>query len=98
MAITLNKNAALCEKMALADDKISPTSSSRVSLYDISVKWRKLHAATVFRQEDMPWWSEKEVAAAEIMLATMIYLRRIGCRDIEQLLRDTIQRGVKRKE
>lgn len=41
----------------------------------ISAEWRKLHLAET--QE------EKEDAAADILLATLAYLAKIGCKDIE---------------
>lgn len=92
MAIELNAQAALCEKIALAGGSITSLSSSRTSLYDISRQWRKLLEATNFKSENLPGWSEKEELAAETMIATLTYLQRIGCKDIERLLRAAIRR------
>lgn len=92
MAITLNKQAVRCEKTAIAQGKITPLSSSRASLYEISRKWRMLLDATSFPSKEAPQWSEREITAAEMMVETLVYLRRIGCDDIEQLLRDVIER------
>lgn len=98
MAITLNKQAIRCEEIALAGGKITPLSSSRTSLYDISRQWRELLDATSFPSENLPEWSEKEESAAEVMIATLTYLQRIGCRNIEQLLRDAIERHARQNE
>lgn len=90
MAITLNKQALRCVELAIARGKITSESPPRCSIYDISRCWRKLLNATCTPDMDMPQWSEKETAAAEVLIATLTYLHRIGCRNIEQLLRDTI--------
>ena len=98
MAITLNKQAIRCEEIALAGGKITPLSSPRISLYDISRHWRGLLDATRFPSEDVPKWSEREAAAAEVLIATLTYLQRIGCRNIEQLLKDSIERQTPQNE
>jgi len=98
MAITLNKQAVRCVEIALAGGKITPLSSSRISLYDISRMWRVLLDATSFPSGNLPEWSEKEEAAAEVLIATLTYLQRIGCKNIEQLLRDAIERHARQNE
>lgn len=90
MAITLNKHALRCLELAIARGNITSQSPPRCSIYDISRCWRELLDATGSANQDMPQWSEKEAAAAEVMVATLAYLHHIGCRNIEQLLRDTI--------
>ena len=90
MAIPLNKIATLCEEVALAKGKITPLSSPIVSLHDISREWRELCKATAFKSANTPEWSEKEEGAAKVILASLTYLQRIGCKDIEQLLRATL--------
>lgn len=92
MAITLNKHAIRCEKMALTSGKITRDSSAGTFLYDISRNWRLLAKATVFKSLTNPKWSEREVAAAEVLVSTITYLQRIGCKDIEKLLKETIER------
>lgn len=92
----LNKQAIQCENMAIACGKITPLSSPQVSLYDISRCWRELLGATSFPSVKMPEWNEKEEAAADVLIATLTYLRRIGCRDIERLLRDAIERHARK--
>ncbi|MCM1140942.1 MAG: hypothetical protein NC453_20420 [Muribaculum sp.] len=98
MAITLNKQAIRCEEIALAGGKITPASSPRTLLYDISRQWRELLDATSFQSGNLPEWSEREVAASEVLVATLTYLQRIGCKNIEQLLKDTIERHARQNE
>lgn len=90
MAITLNKHASRCVKMALAKGMITTTSSPRSMLYDISRKWRKLCNAPVV-PASKEQWSRREEAAAGVIVATLTYLQRIGCKDIERLLKETIE-------
>ena len=90
MAITLNKHAIRCVKIALAKGIITPTSSARTSLYDISRHWRKLTEATSYVGETGEW-SEREEEAAQVIISTLTYLQRIGCIDIEKLLKNTIE-------
>ena len=95
MAITLNKYAARCEEIALAGGKITPDSSARTFLYDISRNWRTLLDASGFSSDNPGSWSDKEEAACEVMISAMAYLQRIGCRNIEQLLKDTVERHAR---
>ena len=90
MAITLNKHAIRCVKIALAKGIITPASSARASLYDISRHWRKLTEATSYVGETGEW-SEREEEAAQVIISTLTYLQRIGCIDIEKLLKNTIE-------
>lgn len=90
MAITLNKHAIRCVKIALAKGIITPTSSARTSLYDISRHWRRLTDATSYAGKSGEW-SEREEEAAQVIISTLTYLQRIGCIDIEKLLKDTIE-------
>lgn len=95
MAITLNKYAVICEEIALAGGKITDNSSARPLLYDISRNWRSLLDATGFPSDYPGAWSEREEAASEVIISAMTYLQRIGCSNIEQLLKDTIERHAK---
>lgn len=90
MAITLNKHAILCEQLAVAGGKITPNSSPRVSLYDISREWRRLCDATGFKSLTLEGYTEREQGAAEVIIATLTYLQRIGCTDVERLLKAAI--------
>jgi hypothetical protein len=98
MAIRLNKQAIQCEQIALAGGKITNQSSPQISLYDISKQWRELLEATNFQCSDMPKWNKKEAAAARVLIATLTYLKRIGCEDIEKLLRDAIGHQFRQDE
>lgn len=98
MAITLNKYAVRCEKIAIAGGKITDNSSARPLLYDISRHWRELAEATDYKSDTMPDWSEREEAAGNVIISAMTYLNRIGCRNIEQLLKDTIERRSRQSE
>ncbi|WP_304647425.1 hypothetical protein [uncultured Duncaniella sp.] len=98
MAITLNKSAIRCEKIAIASGKINTKSSARPLLYDISRHWRELLDASRFQGNHAGIWSETEEAAAEVIISTMTYLQRIGCKNIEQLLKDTIERHSRQNE
>lgn len=98
MAITLNKYAIRCEEIAIASGKITSNTSPRTSLYDISRHWRELLDASGYKSGNAGPWNEKEEAAAEVMISTMTYLQRIGCKNIEQLLKDTIERHARQNE
>lgn len=98
MATRLNHEAIRCEENALAGGKITSMSSPQSSLYDISRCWRKLLTATDFNSGSIPQWNEREDACAELMMATLTYLRRIGCKDIEKLLRDAINNGARQNK
>lgn len=98
MAITLNKYAIRCEEIAIASGKITPNSSATPLLYDISRNWRTLVDATSYKSENMPEWSEKEELASEVIISAVTYLQRLGCKNIEQLLKDTIERHARQNE
>lgn len=89
--IKLNKLAKVCLQTALRRGKITKNSSPRVIIMHISGEWRELYDATKFRSEHLPQYSEQEEEAADIIISTMTYLQRIGCSDIEQLIRDKIE-------
>jgi hypothetical protein len=91
MAITLNKIAKKCENIAIVSGRITPLSSPTVSLYDISRNWRSLVDASKYKSADIPEWSEREEEAAGVIIATITYLQRIGCRNIEQLIKDKFE-------
>lgn len=83
--------AVKCEQLAIVSGKITPLSSPTVSLYDISATWRSLVDATKFKSANIPEWSEQEEEAAGVIIATITYLQRIGCKDIEQLIKDKFE-------
>lgn len=91
MAIPLKKFAIQCEEAAMANGNMSASSSPAVSLHDISRSWRKLCNCTSFKSSEIPEWNEREVGAADVVIAALVYLHRIGCKDMEKLLRDTLE-------
>lgn len=95
MAITLNKCAIQCEEMAISSGHITACSSARPLLYDISRHWRELLDASGFQSDNPGPWSEREEAAGDVIISAITYLRRIGCKDIEQLLKDSIERHAR---
>ncbi len=98
MAITLNKSAIRCEEIAIASGKITPNSSARTLLYDISRNWRLLLDASGYQSDNSGPWSYREEAASEVIVSALTYLQRIGCKNIEQLLKDTIERHARQNE
>lgn len=99
MAIKLNKYALQCEEMALAGGKITSNSSPSTLLYDISRNWRVLLNATCFPGGcPSGQWSEREEAACEVIISAVAYLQRIGCKNIEQLLKDTLEQHARQNE
>lgn len=95
MAITLNKYAIRCEEIAIVGGKITPLSSARTSIYDISRNWRTLVESTNAPSANTGSWSQCEEAAMDVIISALTYLQRIGCKNIEQLLRDTVQRHAR---
>lgn len=95
MAITLNKYAGLCEEIAIVSGRITPNSSAGPLLYDISRNWRRLLDASGFQSDNPGGWSEKEESAAEVIISALTYLQHLGCKDIEQLLKDTVERHIR---
>lgn len=91
MAIPLRKFATQCVQVAIEGGKITEASSSRASLYEISRKWRELYDATSFQSQSVEGWTEKEVAAAKVIIASLTFLERIGCKNVEQLLKQTLE-------
>lgn len=91
MAIPLRKFAAQCVQVAIEGGKITEASSPRTSMFEISRKWRTLRKATNFSSQSVKGYSEKEVAAAEVIIASLTFLERIGCKNVEQLLKQTLE-------
>lgn len=85
--ITLNKHADLCEQILMEKGVISGDSPSNILIYEMSRHWRQLCRSTGFRVGE---WSEKEKESAKLLFTVLAYLNRIGCTDIERLLKDTM--------
>ena len=100
MAITLNKktNPAIVAH-AHASGMITSESSSTVAVYQISRYWRELfQTATRHRSETLPQWNEKEVAAAKVITSALLFLAMEQCKDVEQLIVDTINAELRTDE
>lgn len=92
MAVSIKNLVKKIEGNARETGLISSESSPMVAVYQISRWWRELfERATRHRSEGFPCWSEKEVAAARIIHATLLYLQMEGCDNPEQLLKDVAE-------
>ncbi|MBD5282876.1 MAG: hypothetical protein HDS33_07615 [Bacteroides sp.] len=100
MALTLNKKI-LPDIMANAhvSGLITGDSSSTVAVYQISRYWRELfQKATRHRSDTLPQWNEKEHAAAKIITSALLFLAMEECRNVEQLIIDTINAEFRTNE
>ena len=97
MAITLNKKTVPdIVANAYGSGLITAESSSTVAVYQISRYWRELfQTATQHRSEALPQWNEKEVAAAKVITSALLFLTMEGCRNVEQLIIDTVNADEK---
>ena len=87
--ITLNRLAKRCFDIALKRKKMTETTSPKAVVLAISSEWRELAEAGKERSNHIPSWSEREEEAADVIIATL--LEKIGCNDIEQLLKDKVE-------
>ena len=100
MALTLNKKI-LPDIVANAhvSGLITAESSSTVALYQISRYWRELfQKATRHRSDTLPQWTEKEHTAAKIITSALLFLAMEECRNVEQLIIDTINAEFRTNE
>ena len=95
--IKLNKLADFVYKTAIRRGKIRDSSSPMLAIAQISAEWRELWEATNARSEHLPIYSEKEEEAADVIIATISFLKHIGCDDIEALLRAKIDYNSQRQ-
>lgn len=97
MAITLNKKTVPdIVANAYGSGLITAESSSTVAVYQISRYWRELfQTATRHRSVTLPQWNEKEVAAAKVITSALLFLAMEGCRNVEQLIIDTVNADEK---
>ena len=66
-------------------------SSRKAFSIRIEVVWRKFDIASKYRSDNLPKYSEDEELAAEMIIYLVAYLKRFGCEDIEQLIKDKIE-------
>ena len=89
--INLNRLAFRIREKYLQCRLMTCDTSEKAKVLRISSSWRKLNMADKLPSKDLPKYTEKEVAAADIILDTLEYLKSIGKKDIEGLLRDRIE-------
>lgn len=91
--IKLNKLAIICLKTLRKQGVIVDNSSPNVLVALISSHWRRLWGATKHRSVSNPQYSEREDAAADVIISAISYLQYIGCESIEDLLRSKIEKA-----
>ena len=83
--ITLNRFAQRCLNIMRKRFKMNEHSPRKAFSIRIEAVWRK------FRSDNLPKYSEDEELAAEMIIYLVAYLKRFGCEDIEQLIKDKIE-------
>ena len=81
--ITLNRFAQRCLNIMRKRFKMNEHSSRKAFSIRIEAVWRKFDIASKY--------SEDEELAAEMIIYLVAYLKRFGCEDIEQLIKDKIE-------
>lgn len=96
--ITLNRIAEECRQIALDRKKITVHSSHKGLCIGISAEWRELFDAGKHeRSVHIPQYSAREEEAADVIIATLTYLKSIGCKNIEQLIKDKVEYNRNRR-
>lgn len=88
--ITLNKLAEKSYHIDMRRGKINIHTSRRAIINAISTEWRELFNAQKEPSNHLPQYTEQEEEAADVIITTMTFLHKIGCNNIEQLIRDKI--------
>ena len=83
--ITLNRFAQRCLNIMRKRFKMNEHSSRK------AFSIRKFDIASKYRSDNLPKYSEDEELAAEMIIYLVAYLKRFGCEDIEQLIKDKIE-------
>lgn len=91
MAIPLNQYAIQCEKAAIAVGSITSLTSFRKFLYDVSRDWRKQVSSGKLKSKELSKYSERQIAGADVIIDQVLCLRRDGCENIEQLVKDRMR-------
>ena len=79
----------MLELQAHQSGLINADSSANVPAYQISRYWRELFQRATNHPSDLcPRWTEREVAAANIINASLLYLAMLECDNVETLLVD----------
>ena len=71
--------------------KMNEHSSRKAFSIRIEAVWRKFDIASKYGSDNLPKYSEDEELAAEMIIYLVAYLKRFGCEDIEQLIKDKIE-------
>lgn len=88
--ISINKKAAECEALEIATNRLTTASSPKAAMNVISAHWRELSRCNPIKSSKLPQWTEQEIEGAKVVMATLVYLRRLGCCNVEKLLKDVI--------
>lgn len=94
--ITLNRLAQRCLDLMMKRFKMNEHSSRKAFSIRVEAIWRKFDVASKYRSDNLPEYSEDEELAAEMIIYLVAYLKRFGCKDIEQLIKDKIDFNDKR--
>jgi len=81
--ITLNRFAQRCLNIMRKRFKMNEHSSRKAFSIRIEAVWRKFDIASKYRSDNLPTYSE--------IIYLVAYLKRFGCEDIEQLIKDKIE-------
>ena len=88
--ITLNKLSQKCLENAYASERVTDQSGPRPWLLQAQRCLHDTFGKTVHRDDRLPQHSEYAVGAAETIAWLVAFMRRIGCEDVEQAIRDAI--------
>ena len=86
--ITLNRLAQSCLSATLKRFRLKSNTSIKALGNYISVCWRNMDILDIHDEELQ---EERKKRATDIIIATVAYLKALGCEDIEQLIKDRIK-------
>lgn len=89
--ITLNRFAQRCLQIMMKRFKMNEHSSRKAFSVRIEAIWRKFDVSSKYKSDNLPKYAEDEELAAEMIIYLVAYLKRFGCEDIEQLIKDKIE-------
>lgn len=96
--ITLNRFAQRCLDVMVRRFKMNEHSSRKAFSLRVGAIWRKFDASSKYKSDNLPKYSEDEELAAEMIIYLVAYLKRFGCKDIEQLIKDKIEFNSKKTD
>lgn len=89
--IVLNKLAKKCQENCIRSGRVTGNSNHRAYLVHASVMLHEAFDKTKWASDTLKQWSEYEVSAAEVICWMTAFLERLGCDNIEQLIKDVIE-------